>query len=200
MRRFNFLPTLLLALALGLAVPAVAQDRWNDDDWWDDDRWGPGPADWVGEFDRLDRNDNGYVSRNEWTGTERVFERVDRNEDGRLSRTEVQRWDEQRGERLEERFYESDRNRDRRLSEREWWGNDLAFERLDVNGDNYLTWREVRDRDRYGYRAEDRQFNQLDRNDDGRLTKSEFRGSRWQFERIDRNDDGWITVAEWRRS
>jgi Ca2+-binding EF-hand superfamily protein len=197
MRRFNFLPILLLAL--GLAAPAAAQrDRWNDDDWWDDERWGP--AGWTSDFDRLDRNDNGYISRNEWTGAERVFERVDRNEDGRLSRTEVRRWDEQREERLEERFYESDRNRDRRLSEREWWGNDLAFERLDVNGDDYLSWREVRDRDVYGNRAEDRQFRQLDRNDDGRLTKAEFRGSRREFDRLDRNDDGWITAVEWRRS
>lgn len=212
MRRLNFLPIFLLAL--GLSIPAVGQsNRWNDDnDWWDDDNWGRGS--WTSEFDRLDRNDNGYISQNEWTGNDRVFERADRNNDNRLSRSEVRRWENDRMERLEDRFREADDNRDRRLSAREWWGRDLAFERLDVNGDHYLSWREVRDRDdrdgrdgRYGrydrddrYGRDDRAFNNLDRNRDGRINRDEWSGNRLDFDRLDRNNDGWVTVGEWSRS
>lgn len=197
MRRFNFLPIFLLAL--GLSMPAAGQsNRWNNDDWWDDNHWGP--AGWTDEFYRLDRNDNGYISQNEWTGNDRVFDRVDRNNDNRLTRTEVRRWDEDRQERLADRFRDSDDNRDRRLSQREWWGNDLAFERLDGNGDHYLTWREIRDRDRNGYRSTDRAFNNLDRNRDGRINRNEWSGNRRDFDYLDRNDDGWVTTSEWRRS
>lgn len=197
MRRFNYLPIFLLAL--GLSMPAAAQsNRWNDDDWWDDNHWGP--AGWTDEFDRLDRNDNGYVSQNEWNGNDRVFERVDRNNDNRLTRTEVRRWDEDRQKRVADRFRDSDNNRDRRLSPREWWGNDLAFERLDVNGDHFLSWREIQDRDRNSHRSTDRAFNSLDRNRDGRINRDEWSGNRKDFDYLDRNDDGWVTTSEWRRS
>ncbi len=194
MRRFNFLPILLLTL--GLAAPAVGQGNRSNDDWWDADEWGP--AYWTSDFDRLDRNDNGYISQNEWNGNERVFARVDRNDDRRLSRAEVRRWDDNREARLAERFRENDDNRDHRLSSREWWGNDLAFERMDINGDHYLTWREVKERREIT--TGDRAFSNLDRNRDGRLNRDEWSGNRRDFDRLDRNDDGWVTAGEWRRS
>jgi hypothetical protein len=46
----------------------------------------PGPGN--GRFDALDRNDDGLISRGEWTGTEDQFDRLDRNDDGVISRRE----------------------------------------------------------------------------------------------------------------
>ena len=102
----------------------------------DDDRW-------TSRFDRLDLNDDGFLSRSEWTGDDRVFERLDRNNDGRLSLNELRSRDFDRGDLLDERFRESDLNRDGRLSLSEWWGRDEAFERLDRNNDGYLSRTEV---------------------------------------------------------
>jgi Ca2+-binding EF-hand superfamily protein len=48
----------------------------------DDDRNG------GGRFDRLDRNDDGRISLDEWPGRRAAFERLDRNDDGFLSRDE----------------------------------------------------------------------------------------------------------------
>lgn len=139
-------------------------DRWDDhrdDDRWDD-RWGDWDGErWLSRFDTFDRNDDGYLQRSEWTADARVFDFIDVNDDARLSRNEVrdawnrsreQRDDrsQRRGVRLEDRFRDSDDNRDGRLSEREWWGRGEAFDRLDLNNDGYLTWVEVAGRNRAG--------------------------------------------------
>src|SRR5207245_6733455 len=41
------------------------------------------------EFARLDRNDDGVISRREWDGTRSEFDRLDVNHDGVLSRREL---------------------------------------------------------------------------------------------------------------
>src|SRR5205809_825212 len=37
----------------------------------------------------LDRDNNGFIERDEWDGSPQMFDRLDRNRDGRLSRAEV---------------------------------------------------------------------------------------------------------------
>jgi len=118
-------------------------DRWDDRDGWDD-RWDDGR--WLREFDSFDRNDDGYLSSREWTGDARIFDRLDVNNDNRLSRNEVREARSRYQNNLEDRFRESDDNRDRRLSPREWWGRAEVFDRLDRNNDNYLSWAELVDR------------------------------------------------------
>jgi Ca2+-binding EF-hand superfamily protein len=109
------------------------------DDRWDDNRW-------TREFDSFDRNRDGYLSSREWTGDDRIFDRLDVNNDNRLSRNEIRDARSRYQDNLEDRFRESDDNRDRRLSQREWWGRDEVFERLDRNNDGYLAWAELVDR------------------------------------------------------
>jgi hypothetical protein len=45
----------------------------------------------LGTFDELDRNDDGAVSRREWTGSAATFERLDNDHDGFLTRFEFSR-------------------------------------------------------------------------------------------------------------
>ena len=44
-----------------------------------------------GRFERLDTNNNGVISSNEWVGDRATFNRLDRNNDGSLSKEEFSR-------------------------------------------------------------------------------------------------------------
>lgn len=160
-------------------------------------------------FDRLDRNNDGYLSLSEWGRDRDRFDRLDLNNDNRLSRNEIldQDWDrdDNRHERREDRFEDLDDNNDGRLTRSEWWGGREAFERMDRNNDGYLSRSEFlnRDRDRARDREwddtdrrDDRRFRELDANRDGRMTRSEWPGTSDSFARLDRNNDG-LSLNEW---
>lgn len=61
--------------------------RGGDRDWEDtrDDRW-------RDRFDRLDRDDDGFLSGPEWPGDLRLFDRIDLDDDGLLSLREIASW------------------------------------------------------------------------------------------------------------
>jgi Ca2+-binding EF-hand superfamily protein len=85
-------------------------------------------------FEVYDRNDDGVVSRREWTGDLGSFSVLDRNRDGRLSFSEF------RDTRvLEDRFIQLDRNRDGAIDRREWLGTASSFRTLDRDRDGRLT-------------------------------------------------------------
>ena len=61
----------------------------RDRDWdWNDDR----DDRWEDQFDRLDRNDDRYLSEAEWPGDLSLFDRIDLDADGLLSLREIGRW------------------------------------------------------------------------------------------------------------
>ncbi|HEX3131813.1 MAG TPA: hypothetical protein VH394_31035 [Thermoanaerobaculia bacterium] len=55
---------------------------------WDDDDWN-GERGWEDRFETLDRNDDRYLSQDEWPGAIRLFNILDLNRDGRVSFGEV---------------------------------------------------------------------------------------------------------------
>jgi hypothetical protein len=55
----------------------------------DDDDWN-GERGWQDRFETLDRNDDRYLSQDEWPGADRLFNILDLNRDGRVSFQEVQ--------------------------------------------------------------------------------------------------------------
>jgi hypothetical protein len=107
----------------------------------------------------LDRNRDGVISREEWSGDDRSFRVHDWNRDGMLSGDEVreaQKDDEARreadertgrtrraAEAADRRFTEQDRNRDGRITRDEWNGSREELEALDRNGDWVLTRNEM---------------------------------------------------------
>lgn len=201
----------------------AAYDDENYDDFADLDRDRDGvisSSEWRWsdrEFDYLDDNDNGVLSRREYedsyamgdpgyprfpaepgapgrmSGRDARFEDLDRNDNGQISRTE---WDGQR-----DRFDALDDNDDGVLSRAEFidrngTGRRGVFRDLDRNGNGEISLSE--------WRGDRRAFDKLDINDDKELTREEFdwsyRALEDDFERLDRDDDGVLERSEWRRN
>lgn len=159
-------------------------------------------------FVEMDRNGDGAITRAEWRGSDRSFRAHDWNGDGTLSGDEVRvgaareatedDYDPARRPEFrnwtERDFANLDRNRDGRISRAEWYYDREAFVRADRNGDNWLTKAEFLGNDVDDDR-EDR-FDDLDVNNNGRIERSEWHGSRETFEWMDRNNDGTLSRAE----
>jgi len=161
-------------------------------------------------FQGMDLNGDGVITREEWRGNTRSFREHDWNGDGRLSGDEVRpgarvdpQWDQRSAgtsgrddadvDRSAARFRELDTDRNGRLTLGEWSGRNDVFYGLDRNGDNALSLREFTGAT--GSQAADR-FNTLDVNNDGRVTRDEWRGSVAVFSALDANRDGVLTRSE----
>jgi Ca2+-binding EF-hand superfamily protein len=166
-------------------------------------------------FYGLDKNNDGIITRAEWSGNDQSFREHDTNGDGILSGNEVrpagETFEGDQGRSLV-RFDQADRNGDGRIERDEWIGNTAAFNRADRNADGVIT------RDEFSTALADRaagtsgaemnqanrsrreeitaRFNRADRNADGRITRDEWTGNPTAFDRMDRNGDGLITRAE----
>ena len=162
-------------------------------------------------FMQMDRNNDGVISRQEWNGSDRSFEVHDWNDDGRLSGEEVRvgaqrntNWEEadhtpNRWERnlswTKQAFTTLDHDRDNRLSDTEWHFDRETFVRVDRNRDNSLSLQEF-----LGEGTEDDlrgdNFDDLDRNNNGRVERAEWYGGAEDFNWLDKNRDGVLTRYE----
>jgi Ca2+-binding EF-hand superfamily protein len=161
-------------------------------------------------FAEMDRNNDGVITRQEWNGSARSFEVHDWNNDGRLSGEEVRigaqrntnwetadhnpnRW-EQNLSWTRSMFTNLDHNRDGRLTDNEWHFDRETFLRVDSNRDNAITMAEF-----LGEGVEDLRgdsFDDLDRNNNGRVERTEWYGGVNEFRRLDRNGDGVLSRYE----
>lgn len=97
-------------------------------------------------WNAMDRNGDGVISRNEWTGTQAEFDRLNTNRDNVLTPTELRNsgaWANRAGN-GHKRFKGMDRNKDGVITRDEWRGNDQSFRQHDLNGDNVLSGDELR--------------------------------------------------------
>jgi len=127
----------------------------------------PGPAMMVDQIlERLDRNKDGKISKEEAANVPRIkdsFERIDQNKDGHLDPSELR-----------------------------------AMARL-LSPPGGPGMRPGPGGFGPGFRPDPLDFDALDKNADGRLTKEELRGSRFadSFDSIDANKDGKLDPKEW---
>ena len=93
------------------------------------------------KMQRMDANNDGMISREEWRGRPKAFDRLDKNKDGMISREELAvSGDDQRMGRIRQ----LDLNNDKQISRDEWKGSAETFNRLDINGDGVITKEELR--------------------------------------------------------
>jgi len=87
-------------------------------------------------FSYLDVNNNGTIERNEWDGSLDTFYRLDRNDDGRITRIEMG------SGRNPSPFATMDSDGDGRITLGEWPYSHRSFDQQDENGDGVITRQE----------------------------------------------------------
>jgi len=92
-------------------------------------------------FDDLDMNNNGRVERNEWHAGANEFNRLDANRDGVLSRFEVVGGQETTGDTWDQ-FAGLDYDRNGSIARDEWHWSLGSFDKRDLNRDGALSRRE----------------------------------------------------------
>ena len=186
----------IASLAAGASVPAAAQVRNR-------------PAI---RFAEMDRNNDREISRAEWTGSDRSFAVHDWNRDGVLSGDEVRvgaarprtagdpefDWEEREYEFDDwtaQGFTRIDHNRDGRITRDEWHFDRESFRRADHNGDGVVSRAEFLAEDQVDDDRNDR-FENLDLNNDNRISRNEWHGTAARFTALDTNRDGVISRVE----
>src|SRR5260221_621885 len=156
----------------------------------------PVPVPVQDEFWRLDRNRDGVISQGEWSGGADSFRRYDRNNDGRITRDEYSSPLDPSN--AEGRFQVEDLNNDGVISRGEWRGTRSTFEAVDLNRDNHVTRDEsLAMGTGSAYDSTEERFRALDRNHNGYLSTSEYRGESVPFRVADRDRDDRISLDEY---
>ena len=165
-------------------------------------------------FQVMDRDNDGRISRAEWSGSDQSFKVHDWNGDGVLSGEEVRPGgrrveSEDREQEFEttDREYEFndwtvrgfnglDHNRDNRITAEEWHFDRESFRRADHNRDGVISRSEFLNEDVDQDDDRDDRFVYLDVNRDNRISRDEWHGTRASFDRLDDNRDGRLTPQE----
>jgi len=200
--RTPYLPILLLALTLAPATLHAAPPVKKAQTSADKPSTAPAPPDnpYVKRFKELDRNQDGFVTPDEWPLEASKFTVVDRDKDGRLSPHELLTPNVMPDSRYDGLFNSLDLNRDGILTADEWAPLGAGIGTLDRDRDGKVSRNEYENT--WNSRAtlpEQRAFRGIDRNRDNRVSRFEWSGSEAQFNRLDRNRDGVLTPNEWQR-
>ncbi len=107
------------------------------------------------------------------------------------------------------RIMAMDKDDDGKVSKEEYKGPAFLFDRLDADKDGSITRREaaaVRDMGTAGTTPSERpgrlmgmgtsRFEELDADDDGKVSKAEYKGPAFLFDRLDADKDGFVTKKE----
>ena len=173
----------------------------------------------------MDKDDDGKVSKEEYTGPAPLFDRLDADKDGSITRREAAAVRERgvagappsgRPGRImgmaTARFEELDADKDGKVSKDEYKGSASVFNGLDADKDGFVTKKEATpsgdavDTPRGGSRRRPGTgigtglagvgFEAMDKDDDGKVSKEEYRGPAPLFDRLDTDKDGFVTKGE----
>jgi Ca2+-binding EF-hand superfamily protein len=154
-------------------------------------------------FNTADKDGDGRLSQAEFPGPKPLFQRLDRDADGFVSRQEARpATPAVAGTGPAARFASMDRDHDGKLDRGEFLGPAPRFMRMDADHDGTLSRQEF-----VGFLNHEaaaaasparltQRFKTLDRNQDGKLSRTEFPGADAGYARLDANHDGGVTLEE----
>jgi hypothetical protein len=166
-------------------------------------------------FQGMDNNGDGVITRSEWRGNANSFRNHDWNGDGILSGDEVragarrqtgwsQDWNrdgrvDNLDSQIAQRFRGYDMDSDDRVARSEWPGDARLFARLDRSRDGYLSMQEYTQGGGFALDSQggpSYRFSNIDMNNDGSISRSEWHMSSADFNRLDVNRDNRISRFE----
>jgi Ca2+-binding EF-hand superfamily protein len=165
---------------------------------------------------QFDQDKNGLVDAKEYPGGETVMKRFDRNKDGALDRKELTKLAELELEGIRKKMKRANRydfrqifdlNYDGKISRKEYDGPTRTFAKFDKNNDGEVSYYELypeRQRDAERAAAEASRvkpktmtvLKAMDTDDDGKVSRAEFKGTDAAWKRLDKNRDGQLSGAD----
>ena len=154
-------------------------------------------------FRRADEDQDGRISREEWPLPPEQFDRFDRNHDGFLTPDELtpqgprrERDGERGGEAGAAFLARYDTDHDGKVTAAEF-PSERRFAEMDADGDGVLTPAEIAEAmDKRNIEKGYDFFEMYDLDRDGKVTREEFKGPSRLFERRDTNHDGVIDATD----
>ena len=148
-------------------------------------------------FVNLDYNRDNYISKNEWRGEQGAFERRDCDRDSYLSRNEFLTATECNTTVDYGTFSNLDNDNNGYLSRKEWRESVTVFVSKDCNRDNRVSRVEYFTQDCASGTCDfDCLFRELDVNNNGMVSRSEWRGDSQAFNQLDQNRSDGLSRSE----
>jgi Ca2+-binding EF-hand superfamily protein len=163
----------------------------------------------------FDKNKDGVIQREEYPGDPVKFREYDKNKDGVLSMDEVLAMAEDEIADIRRKMKNPNRydflvlfdsDHDNNVSLDEYDGPMEVFKKFDKDGDGVVTYDELypekmaermKKYEENAPKPEDLTILEtMDKNKDGKVERSEFKGTEAAWRRLDRNGDGVITIAD----
>ncbi len=159
---------------------------------------------------RFDQDKDGVVSKEEFPGDDNMFRKFDRNKNGYHEWKELLRMASDQLDDLKKRArnpsrYEMldlfDLNYDRQISQAEYDGPMRAFRKHDANSDGVVDYYEATGRAMGGMEMaptleDSNVIAAMDADEDGKVSRKEWKGTEAAWKRMDKNNDGYITGGD----
>ena len=168
----------------------------------------------------MDKDDDGKISRNEWTGQAKFYDQIDANQDAHLTLKELTahfaaiaksgggKKSGGKAKDPKEMIKKMDTDGDGLIAREEWKGQTVDYDKIDINRDARLSAAELTTHiaaaqksgggKKSGGKAKDpkEMIKKMDTDGDSLIAREEWKGQTEAYDQIDINRDARLSIAE----